>query len=120
MAPESSLLKDTLWGGLVTKSCLSLVTPWTVAHQLLCSWDSPGKNTGVGCHFLLQGNLSDPGIELRSPALQTDSYQLNLPSGADSLNSVLEGKYSLAAPPPPPIPRVGYEDLYCCVSLVIL
>ena len=21
----------------------------------LCSWDSPGKNTGVGCHFLLQG-----------------------------------------------------------------
>ena len=21
---------------------------------LLCSWDSPGKNTGVGCHFLLQ------------------------------------------------------------------
>ena len=23
--------------------------------RLLCSWDSPGKNTGVGCHFLLQG-----------------------------------------------------------------
>ena len=22
--------------------------------KLLCSWDSPGKNTGVGCHFLLQ------------------------------------------------------------------
>ena len=22
--------------------------------RLLCSWDSPGKNTGVGCHFLLQ------------------------------------------------------------------
>ena len=22
---------------------------------LLCSWDFPGKNTGVGCHFLLQG-----------------------------------------------------------------
>ena len=21
----------------------------------LCSWDSPGKNTGVGCHFLFQG-----------------------------------------------------------------
>ena len=29
-------------------------TPWTVAHQLLCPWDSPGKNTGVGCHALLQ------------------------------------------------------------------
>ena len=23
--------------------------------QLLCPWDFPGKNTGVGCHFLLQG-----------------------------------------------------------------
>ena len=24
--------------------------------RLLCPWDSPGKNTGVGCHFLLQGS----------------------------------------------------------------
>ena len=23
--------------------------------RLLCPWDSPGKNTGVGCHFFLQG-----------------------------------------------------------------
>ena len=22
--------------------------------RLLCPWDSPGKNTGAGCHFLLQ------------------------------------------------------------------
>ena len=22
--------------------------------RLRCPWDSPGKNTGVGCHFLLQ------------------------------------------------------------------
>ena len=27
-------------------------TPWTA--RLLRPWDSPGKNTGVGCHFLLQ------------------------------------------------------------------
>ena len=26
-------------------------TPQTAAHR---PWDSPGKNTGVGCHFLLQ------------------------------------------------------------------
>ena len=26
--------------------------PWPT--RLLCPWDSPGKNTGVGCHFLLQ------------------------------------------------------------------
>ena len=36
-------------------SCVWLfVTLWTVAHQALCPWDSPGKNTGVGCHALLQ------------------------------------------------------------------
>ena len=40
-------------------SCFSHVrffdTPWTTAPRLLCPWDSPGKKTGVGCHFLLQG-----------------------------------------------------------------
>ena len=38
-------------------------TPWTVAP---CPWDSPGKNIGVGCHFLLQGIFptqgSNPGL----------------------------------------------------------
>ena len=29
-------------------------TPWTVAHQASLSWDSPGKNTAVGCHAFLQ------------------------------------------------------------------
>ena len=29
-------------------------TPQTAAHQAPCPWDSPGKNTGVGCHFLHQ------------------------------------------------------------------
>ena len=37
--------------------------------RILCPWDFPGKNTGVACHFLLQGNLLDPGIELVSLAL---------------------------------------------------
>ena len=37
-------------------SCIRLfATLWTVAHQAPCPWDSPGKNTGVGCHALLQG-----------------------------------------------------------------
>ncbi|XDA72876.1 hypothetical protein R6Z07F_003154 [Ovis aries] len=30
-------------------------TPWTVARQAPLSMEFPGKNTGVGCHFLLQG-----------------------------------------------------------------
>ena len=40
--------------------------------RLLCPWDSPGKNTGVGCLFLLQGNFLEPGIKLGSPTLQAD------------------------------------------------
>ena len=35
--------------------------------RLLCPWDSPGKNTGVGCHALLQGIFPGPGIEHTSP-----------------------------------------------------
>ena len=34
------------------------VTLWTVARQAPESWNFPGKNTGVGCHFLLQGIFS--------------------------------------------------------------
>ena len=37
-------------------------TLWTVAPpRFLCPWDSPGKNTGVGCHSLLQGILPTQG-----------------------------------------------------------
>ena len=36
-------------------------------------WNSPGQNTRVGSLSLLQGNLPNPGVEPRSPALQADS-----------------------------------------------
>ena len=48
--------------------CLDSATPWTVAHQALRPQDFPGKNTAVGCHYSLQGNLPDPGIEPTSLA----------------------------------------------------
>ena len=35
--------------------------------RLLCPWDSPGKNTGVGCHFLLQGIFPTQGSNLGLP-----------------------------------------------------
>ena len=46
-------------------SCAQLfVTPRTVAPQAPPSWDFPGKNTGMGCHFLLpSGDLPNPGIK---------------------------------------------------------
>ena len=43
-------------GGLVAKLCLTLGLLQTpLPARLLCPWDSLGKNTGVGCHLLLQG-----------------------------------------------------------------
>ena len=40
-------------------------TLWTVACQApLCPWDSPGKNTGVGCCALLQRIVPTQGLNL--------------------------------------------------------
>ena len=36
------------------QSCPNLRPHRWQPTRLLCPWDSPGKNTGVGCHFLLQ------------------------------------------------------------------
>ena len=42
-------------------------------HGLCSPWNSPGQNPGVGQPFPSPGNLPNPGIELRSLALQADS-----------------------------------------------
>ena len=36
-------------------------TLWTEPTRLLCPWNSSGKNTAVGCHFLLQGMFPTQG-----------------------------------------------------------
>ena len=45
-------------------------TPQTAAHQAPRPWDSPGKNTGVGCHFLLQCVKSESEVAQSCPTLQ--------------------------------------------------
>ena len=48
--------------------------------RLLCPWDSPGKNTGVGCHFLLQCMKvkSENEVIQSSPTL-SDTKDCSLP-----------------------------------------
>ena len=64
----------------VAQLCLTLCDPvdcsppGSSVHGIL----SPGKNTGVGCHSLLQG-IPDPGIEPRSLTLQADSLSSEPP-----------------------------------------
>ena len=59
-------------GNPLQYSCLESPMDCTLSGHL-CPWDSPGKDSQVGCHALLQGNLPNPGMEYRSPSLQVDS-----------------------------------------------
>ena len=61
-------------------SCVWLfVIPWTT--RLLCPWNSPGKNTGVVCHSLLQGFFpaqgSNPGFLHFGQILYHLSHQIS-------------------------------------------
>ena len=63
---------------------------WTVACQAFLSMEFSNKNTGVGCHFLLQGNFPDQGLKLRLLQLlcwQTGSLPLALLQSMGSLES---------------------------------
>ena len=60
----------------VAQSCLTLGDPmdYSPPGSSVGIWDFPGKSTGVGCHFLFQGDLPDPGIEPRFPTLKADAF----------------------------------------------
>ena len=45
--------------------------------RLLCPWNSPGKNTGVGCHFLLQGIFTTQELNLGLLHCRQMIYQLS-------------------------------------------
>ena len=47
--------------------------------RLLCPWDSPGKNTGVCCHLLLQGIFLTQGSNLHLLHWQEGSWPLAPP-----------------------------------------
>ena len=53
-------------------------TPWTVAcTKLHRPWDFPGKSTGVGCHFLLQGIFPTQGSNPGLPHCRQTLYSLS-------------------------------------------
>ena len=71
--------------------------------RLCFSWDSPGKNTGVGCHFLLQcmkvkseSEVAQLGLTLRDP-MDCSLYQAPLSTGFSRL------EYWSGLPLPAPI-----------------
>ena len=59
--------------GLVAKSCPTVTAPWTVTCQAPLSMEFSRQEYWSGLPFPSPWDLPDPGIELRSPALQADA-----------------------------------------------
>ena len=66
-------------GGLVTKSCPTLASPWTVAHKAPLYVGFSRQEYWSGVPFPSPGDLPNPGIKPRSSALQADSLPTELP-----------------------------------------
>ena len=68
--------------------CASVLSCVRLLARLLCSWNLPSKNAGVGCHYLLQGIFPTEGSNLHP--LRLLHWQM------DSLPLVLDEKPSFA------------------------
>ena len=99
-----------IWSLLLLLSRFSRVrlcaTPETATHQASHTWDSPGKNTGVGCHFLLQCMK----VESESEAAQSfptlsDPMDYSLPGS--SVHGFSRQEYWSGVPLPSPYVEVG-------------
>ena len=66
-------LKTLHWFGLIAKSCLTLTISWTIAHQAPPSMAFSRQEYWSDLPFPSPGDLPEPRIEPRSPALQADS-----------------------------------------------
>ena len=60
--PSDFTFTFTLVAMLSSQLCLTLKPQGLQPARLLCPWSFPGKNTKVGCHFLLQGILLSQGL----------------------------------------------------------
>ena len=84
--------------------------------RLPCPWDSPGKNTGVGCHFLLQCMKvkSESEVSQLCPTLAilwTAAYQAPPSMGFS------KQKYWSGVPLPSPISITNYPQILTDLSI---
>ena len=89
----STELTEYIWKVkvLVTHLCPAFCNLWPT--RLLCPWNYPGKNPGVGNHYLLQGIFLTQGSKLGLPLcrqiLYNLSYQGNLKNSTHELRELL-------------------------------
>ena len=74
---------------------MPFATLWTVAHQASLSMRFSRQEYWSGLPCPPSGDLPDPGIKPRSPALQANSLPFELPgkpSGVDGPHKITEGQ----------------------------
>ena len=82
-------------------------TPQTAAYQAPHPWDSPGKNSGVGCHFLLPCMKVTSESEVAQSCLTlSDSMDCSLPGS--SVHGFSRQEYWSGLPFPSPSKRSMY------------
>ena len=96
------------------QSCLTVRLHRRQPIRLPCPWDSPGKNTGVGCHFLLQCVKVKSLSRVRLLATPwTAAYQAPLPMGFS------RQEYWNGIPLPSPTPLIlcpGKDQTVSCLD----
>ena len=87
LLPHRSLLH---YAAKSLQSCPTLCNPIDGSHQAPPSWDFPGKNTGVGCYFLLQCMKvkSESEVAQSCPTL-SDPMDCSLPGS--SIHGIFHG-----------------------------
>ena len=110
------------------QSCLTLWPHGLRPVRLLCPWDSPGKNSGGGCHFLLRGpsrprgwsgGLPDPGLSPHLLSLQASTVEgLPFPPQGTSRPGAEPHLLSLLhwQPDSSPLSRPGNPEALKCPS----
>ena len=77
---------------LCAQSCLTLFDPMDCSPaRLLCPWDCLGKNTGVGCHFLLQCMKVKSEIEV-AQSCPTLSNPMNCSPPGSSVHGIFQAR----------------------------
>ena len=82
-----TLGNGALWACSVAKSCLTLCDP--MDRSLLGSWDFPVNNTGVDCHFFLQGIFLAQTLNKHLLHCQADSEPLGKPGNGTTILQIL-------------------------------
>ena len=79
--------------------------------RLLCPWNNPGQNTGVGCHSLLQGIFPTQGSNPGLPHCRQTLYSLNHQGSLAAAAKLLQSCPTLcdprdSSPPGSPVPGI--------------